>query len=301
MRRALGKGLAQLMPSAATTPAPERVAPPAVKKGSEASQAPREGILEVSVDLIRANEYQPRNHYDQEALAELSASVRAVGIIQPLVVRKSGEGYELIAGERRLRAAKLAGLAKVPVVLRNVDNQRSLEMALIENIQREDLSAIEAARAYRELMDQFKLSQEDVAQRVGKSRAAVSNTLRLLRLPDEVQFGIENGLVSEGQVRPLVSLESEARQLEIYRKILEQGLSARQVEALVRAVPLERPLPQIRFVDPNIRALEEGLSMYFGSPTSINRGKAGGKLVVDFYSDEDLQRILDLLGVGQPA
>ena len=301
MRRALGKGLAQLMPSAATTPAPERVAPPAVKKGSEASQAPREGILEVSVDLIRANEYQPRNHYDQEALAELSASVRAVGIIQPLVVRKSGEGYELIAGERRLRAAKLAGLAKVPVVLRNVDNQRSLEMALIENIQREDLSAIEAARAYRELMDQFKLSQEDVAQRVGKSRAAVSNTLRLLRLPDEVQFGIENGLVSEGQVRPLVSLESEARQLEIYRKILEQGLSARQVEALVRAVPLERPLPQIRFVDPNIRALEEGLSMYFGSPTSINRGKAGGKLVVDFYSDEDPQRILDLLGVGQPA
>lgn len=301
MRRALGKGLAQLMPSAATTPAPEKAAPPAIKKGSEASQTPREGILEVSVDLIRANEYQPRNHYDQEALAELSASVRAVGIIQPLVVRKSGDGYELIAGERRLRAAKLAGLARVPVVLRNVDNQRSLEMALIENIQREDLSAIEAARAYRELMDQFKLSQEDVAQRVGKSRAAVSNTLRLLRLPDEVQFGIENGLVSEGQVRPLVSLESEARQLEIYRKILEQGLSARQVEALVRAAPLERPLPQIRFVDPNIRALEEGLSMYFGSPTSINRGKAGGKLVVDFYSDEDLQRILDLLGVGQPA
>ncbi len=301
MRRALGKGLAQLMPSAATTPAPEKTAPAAVKKGSEASQTPREGILEVSVDLIRANEYQPRNHYDQEALAELGASVRAVGIIQPLVVRKSGDGFELIAGERRLRAAKLAGLARVPVVLRNVDNQRSLEMALIENIQREDLSAIEAARAYRELMDQFKLSQEDVAQRVGKSRAAVSNTLRLLRLPDEVQFGIENGLVSEGQVRPLVSLESEARQLEIYRKILEQGLSARQVEALVRAAPLERPLPQIRFVDPNIRALEEGLSMYFGSPTSINRGKAGGKLVVDFYSDEDLQRILDLLGVGQPA
>jgi ParB family transcriptional regulator, chromosome partitioning protein len=277
LRRSLGKGLSQLI-------------------AEQFDDAPAQAPL----DSIVPNERQPRTHFDGEALAELAESIRQHGILQPLTVRPLTEGrFELIAGERRLRAAKLAGLKTVPIVVRAATDKDSLEIALVENIQREDINPMECARAYRRLMTEFKLTQERVAERVGKSRVVVANTVRLLRLPPRIQAGLEGNEISEGHARALLALESEAKQLAIYDQILERGLTVRDVE---RAAQPKEPKEKAKkkadvHQDPNTRALEEALSTYFGSPAKLQSTGTGGRLCVDYYSDDDLQRILEILGI----
>jgi ParB family chromosome partitioning protein len=193
------------------------------------------GVREIAVNEIVANPYQPRSEFDKTALEELTASISIHGIIQPITVREKNDGYELISGERRLRAAKDAGLEVIPAYIRNVDDQRSLEMALIENIQRENLNAIEVALSYQRMIDECSLKQEELGGRVGKNRSTVNNYLRLLQLPAPMQSAIALGQVTMGQMRPLITLEDEDFQLELFQKILKEGLSARKVEEIVKA------------------------------------------------------------------
>jgi ParB family transcriptional regulator, chromosome partitioning protein len=277
MRRALGKGLSQLI-------------------GEQFEGAPSE----IAVDSILPNQRQPRTHFDEAALEELAASIKELGVLQPLIVRPLAEGrFELIAGERRLRAARLAGLATVPVLTRSADNRASLEMAIVENVQREDINPMEASRAYRRLMDEFDLTQEQVAERVGKSRTGVANLVRLLRLPKRVQEGLESGRITEGHARALLSFDNEAQQLAVFDQIVERGLTVREVEkaSKTRTAPSPRREPAAPSTDPNDGALEEAISTHLGARSRIQRSDAGGKLVVEFYSDDDLERILEVLGL----
>ncbi|MFZ4507974.1 MAG: ParB/RepB/Spo0J family partition protein [Fimbriimonas sp.] len=278
MRRALGKGLSQLI----------------------ADQF-EGGPSEVPLDAIEPNLRQPRRHFDAAALEDLASSIRQHGVIQPLLVRPLTEGrYELIAGERRLRAAKIAGLTVVPVIVRSAGNQNSLELALIENLQREDIGPVECALAYRRLIDEFGITQEQAADKVGKSRTAVANTLRLLKLPAKILDGLAEGKITEGHARALLGIPNEAHQLVVYDAILERNLTVREVERLAQATPREKPVKakDTAKLDPNMRALQELLSTTLGSPTRILPGEVGGKLQIEYYSDEDLQRILEVLGVS---
>lgn len=283
MRRALGKGLSQLL-------------------GEQAE----ESTNELPISSIRANTRQPRTQFDQEKLEELAVSIREFGVLQPLIVRPlSDDQFELIAGERRLRASKIAGLKTVPVVIRAASSQASLEIAIIENVQREDITAMECAVAYKRLIEEFDLSQEAVAQRVGKSRAAVANTLRLLKLPERIQRGILSEEITEGHARALLMVESPVRQAALFERIIKDGLSVREVERLARASDNPRPAgpkseksKSTPHSDPNWNSLEQGLSEYFGTPVQLQSDKIGGKLSIAFYSDDDLQRILDILGIS---
>ena len=277
MRRALGRGLSQLI-------------------AEEFESVPREAPIEAIVP----NPRQPRTVFDQAALEELADSIREHGVLQPLVVRpKSEDTYELIAGERRLRAAKMAGIRNIPIIIRSADNQTSLELALIENVQREDIGPMEKARAYRRLMDEFALTQEQVAQKVGKARASVANTVRLLKLPTRIQDGLDEGAINEGHAKALLSLDDPEKQLELYDKIVSQELNVRQVESATKGQPVRavvrepKPAPE---QDPNLKALEEALSTFLGCPVRIQKSDVGGKMIVDFYSDDDLDRILETLG-----
>ncbi|MCX7800153.1 MAG: ParB/RepB/Spo0J family partition protein [Fimbriimonadales bacterium] len=281
MRRALGKGLAQLL-------------------GEQFESS----VSEVPIDAIAPNPLQPRQNFDEGEIEELAASIREVGLLQPLVVRPTAEGgYELIAGERRLRASKRAGLKTVPVLVRPSGDQASLELALIENLQRSDISPVESAKAFRRLMQEFGLTQEQVAERVGKSRTAVANTLRLLRLPPKALECLEKGEISEGHARALLAMESEDQLLALLDRVVRSGMSVRETEKAVREAL--RPQTETRATskpptppaDPETRQLEEGLSMFLGAPVRIERSGVGGRLVVSFYSDDDLERILDILGM----
>jgi ParB family chromosome partitioning protein len=261
--------------------------------------------FDVPLDDIVPNTYQPRARFDEASLAELAESIRTVGVIQPLVVRPLAEGrFELIAGERRWRAARLAGLPAVPVVVRAAGEQAALQLALIENVQREDIAPLDCAAAFRRLIDEFGLTQEQVAEAVGKSRVAVANTLRLLRLPEEVRDGLAQGLVTEGHARALLQADSAERQIALYRDAVDKALSVREVERMARAKPREpgpKPAPgarEQRGAEAERRAIEERLSIFFGAPVKLQRAGAGGRMVVEYYSEDDLQRVLDLLGVS---
>ena len=274
MRRTLGKGLSQLI-----------------------GEQFESGSTEIAVEAIEPNQRQPRTHFDEAALNELADSIKQYGVLQPLIVRPLTEGrYELIAGERRLRASKIAGLQTVPVLLKPAGSQTSLEIALIENVQREDINALECAKAYRRLIDEFGLTQEEVAEKVGKSRVGVANTVRLLKLPRKIQQGLEEGRITEGHARALLAFETEPQQLAIYDKIIERGLTVREVEKAAKPkAPKAPPRPPTE-KDTNDQAIEEALSIFLGAQTRIQRSEAGGKLTVEFYSDDDLQRILEVLG-----
>ncbi len=278
MRRALGKGLSQL-----------------IAEGFEG------GATEVDVAAIVPNRHQPRTVFDEVALLELTESIRIHGVLQPLIVRAVSDGrYELIAGERRWRAAQRAGLVRVPVVVRAAGNQDSLELALIENLQREDIGPLESARAYRQLIGEFGLTQEQVAERVGKSRTGITNTLRLLKLPEPITAALESGEISEGHARALLAVDSPIKQLALFQRILAEGLSVREVEALAKnpaSAPTEPSKPKPK-LDPDWQALQDQLSERLATPVKLSRGERGrGKLVVEFYSGEDLERILALLGL----
>lgn len=262
---------------------------------------------DVPIDQVAPNPHQPRRNFDEEALAELAASIRVHGILQPLILARadptSPVPYYIIAGERRWRAAKMAGLTHVPAIIKDATRQQLVEWALVENVQRSDLNPLEAATAYKSLIDGFGLTQAQVAERVGKSRAAVANTLRLLNLPAEVQAALLEGKISEGHGRALLSLSDPDLQRKVLRQIIEQGLSVRQTEALVRrllradeepAEKREKPAP-----DPELQAVERAFRDVLGTKVEIRKGRRGGQIVIHFYSDEELQAIYEAIVEGR--
>ena len=256
-------------------------------------------VNEISLSKIEANPFQPRTNFDEESLEELVVSIKQHGIIQPLTVRKSGDGkYQLIAGERRFRAATNAGLKKVPAYVRDAEDEDMLELALVENIQREDLDAIEVAISYQRLIDECKLTQESLGDRVGKSRATVTNYLRLLKLPAEIQSSIRAKDLSMGQARALLGVEDPKLQLEIYEKTIKQDLSVRKVESLVKNLKEEKASGSESLPDDieGYEDLREHLSHFFGISIDFKRNNNGaGKIVIPFKTDEDLQRIVSIL------
>lgn len=262
-------------------------------------------IREIPIEQIRPNPYQPRQHFSEESLAELADSIKALGLLQPVIVRQEGEGsYVLIAGERRLRAARLAGLATIPAIVRSPSEQQMLEIALVENLQREDINPIDAALAYKRLMEEFGLTQEQIAQRVGKSTPAISNTIRLLQLPEYILKSIREGVISEGHGRVLLMVKDPLLQRQLWSDIVSESLSVRAAELRAREL---RPLnptpqnapssePQPSSMPPELKALEHNLSAYLGTRVQVVQwGGGGGRIVIEFYSEEELGRILELI------
>jgi ParB family transcriptional regulator, chromosome partitioning protein len=256
------------------------------------------GIMLVSVDLVSPNPRQPRSMMHPEELQDLTASIREHGVLQPLIVTPGDlQGrYVLIAGERRLQAARLAGLASVPVLVRQATDQQRLELAIIENVQRSDLSALEQAEAYRQLAEDFDLSHEDIAARVGKSRVAVTNTLRLLKLPDAVKNALIEGRVSEGHARALLALPTPEAQTAALRTVIAQELNVRQTEELVRKLSGEKPprKPKPAAV-PEVTSLEERLRASLGTKVTLRSGRKGGTVTIHYYSNEELDALMGRL------
>jgi ParB family transcriptional regulator, chromosome partitioning protein len=280
-RPALGRGLRALIPEA----------PPPLKVVDRDPHKP----AELDLDLIVPNPRQPRLQMDEQRLEELTQSIRANGVIQPILVRRAGDRYEIVAGERRWRAAQRAGLLKVPVIVRDVPDGQMLQVALIENIQRDDLNPMEEAQAYRRLTDDHQMSQEAIATAVGKDRATVANYMRLLRLPVEVRNEVASGALSMGHARALVSLTDDAVQRRISREIVARGLSVRDAESLIRREAAPAAAPPPRRTDPNIRAAEERLKVALGTPVRILRKGTRGKIEIEFTSEQELQRLFDTL------
>lgn len=288
-RNALGKGLGALIEDA----------------GNIRNEGPRDSsINEIEIKYIETNPFQPRTEFDEEALNELAESIKTIGIIQPITVRKVAENkYQLISGERRYRASQLAGLKTIPAYVRVADDQGMLEMALVENIQREDLDAIEIAISYQRLIDECKLTQESMSERVGKKRSTVTNYLRLLKLPAEIQLGIRKKMLSMGHARALVNVEDVQDQLYIFEQIINDGLSVRKVEDMVRQIkdaPEESDSPEAKQKKETAPSaygdLEKHLASYFDSKIEFKRGaKGNGKIIIPFKSDEDLERIIAIL------
>jgi len=250
------------------------------------------------VDLIRSNRYQPRQHFNDEDLEDLSNSIKSQGIIQPLLVRQLESGYELVAGERRLRAAARAGLTQVPVVIRNVSDTEMLEMSIVENIQRENLNPLEEAEAYHRLIDEFKLTQDQAAERVGKSRSAVANFLRLRNLPSQIKESIVSGSLSMGHARAIVGIDKKAMQVDIWRQVVSRGLSVRETENLAKMAKTDKPSPRqavTKTVSNYLSDVEDELSRYFGTKVMVKRRGKIGKVEIEFYGDDDLDRLLSLL------
>ena len=290
-RPALGRGLNALIPQAAPPPPPPAVAPPAPAAAVRDPHRP----YELDIDRLVPNPRQPRTQIDEQPLEELAQSIRANGVIQPILARQAGDQFEIVAGERRWRAAQRAGLLKVPVIVREVPDDRLLQVALIENIQREDLNPIEEANAYRRLSDDLAMSQEEIATAVGKDRATIANYLRLLRLPAEVRQQVSAGALDMGHARAILALTDEAAQRRVAREVAAAGLSVRETEALVRREGTPRVAPPPRKIDPNTRAAEEQLRLALGTRVRIIRRGKGGRIEVDFGNEEELQRLFEAL------
>jgi ParB family chromosome partitioning protein len=275
-RKALGRGLGALLPS--------------VPAGSV-----EKTYLDLPIDEVIPNKYQPRTTFDEQSLNGLAQSIKSDGVIQPVIVRRSGSGYELITGERRWRAAKRAGLKTIPAVVRDVSEFRTLEWALIENIQRQDLNPIEEATAYSSLIEDFQLTQEELAQRVGKDRSSIANYLRLLKLPPEVKEQIRQNSLSMGHARALMSLEKARDQIELANRILAEQLNVRQVETLIRSWKTDpkkgKKQETAAGPDPNVKAAQQKLQEYFGTRVNI----ASGKVEIYYDNPDDLIRIYELI------
>jgi ParB family chromosome partitioning protein len=267
------------------------------------SSSPVSGLNEIPVDQIEVNPFQPRSHFDEEALKELSESIKVHGIIQPITVRRLAHNqYQLIAGERRFQASKLAGLEKIPAYIRSADDQQMLEMALIENIQRENLNAIEIALSYQRLISECSLKQEELGDRVGKNRATVTNYLRLLKLPPDIQIAVRDNKLSMGHARAIINVENPDQQLYIFKKTLNDELSVRKVEELVRELATSKPqtnkgLESAPPASREIAQLQTKLSSHFGTRVVVRSDGKKGEIRVPFLSVEDLNRILDILHV----
>ncbi len=288
--KGLGRGLSSLIP-------------PKVKKVTTqegkaivktVSPADRNKIINIPISKIVPNPQQPRQHFDDKSLAGLVESIKEHGIIQPLIVAPKGDSYELIAGERRWRASKIAELKTVPVIVREASEQKKLELALIENIQRQDLNPIETALAYRKLIDEFNLTQQALAQRLGKARSSIANTLRLLNLPDPIQEALKQGKISEGHAKILVSLEPESKQLIFFKRILRAGLTVGQTQKEIQgAKQVKNKKKPLSYADQTKKRV---LEQFFGTKVEIKRKAKGGQIIISFFSDEELDEIVGKVG-----
>lgn len=276
--RALGKGLSALIP----------------EKILEES---KDSVSYVDLNLIEYNSLQPRKNYDEAKINELKESIKEKGVLQPIIVRKKASGYEVVAGERRLRAAKALNLSEIPVIVKNVSDEESLVLALVENIQREELNAIEEAQAFKKLIDNFGLSQENIAKSLGKDSSTISNLLRLLRLPLDIQKGIMDGIVSMGHARALIGIEDSSKQKEFYNKIVQKGLSVREVENLTKNYlsPKSKKIKAPSSGAHEIAALEEDLQKLLGTKVRISAKRKRGKIIIEYYSLDDLDRVLKII------
>jgi ParB family chromosome partitioning protein len=276
---------------------------------AEGAATASEETNEIAIELIDPSTLQPRSLFDDGKLDELAKSIRANGVVQPVLLRRKGNRFELIAGERRWRAAAIAGLIKIPAVVRNVPDDKVLEIALIENIQREDLNPIEEARAYKKLIETLGLTQETVGERVGRDRSYVTNYIRLLKLPDDLQELLQVGRISTGHARALLGVENPDTQRRIARRIIEQGLSVRAAEGLVRLAGVKagqrltkNPAKAKEQGDPNIRAAESKLRRHFGTKVRIvQTNSSSGKIELEFYNQTDLNRLYSLLTQAGPS
>jgi len=285
-KQALGRGLGALINDAEREKLEEKV----------------EANLEISIDNIELNPFQPRTRFDEQLLEELASSIRKLGIVQPLTVRETGANrFQLIAGERRLKAARLAGLRTVPAYIRTADDQAMLELALVENIQREDLDAIEIAISYQRLIEECSLTQEKLSERVGKQRSTVANYLRLLKLPAEIQLGIKNKQLTMGHARTLINIEDPGQQIKVYYRIIDDGLSVRKTEELVRKLQMKslkdpEKNHKKKQLDKDFRHLSGHLSQLFKSDVQFRINEKGkGKIVIPFDNTEQMERILEVL------
>jgi len=285
-KRALGRGLEAL------------ITPIAVESAATTGTQANEQVLQIPIAQIRTNKYQPRMEFNQEKLNELVSSIREKGVVQPVLVRKTSQGYELIAGERRLRAVKALGVEKIPAIVRNVEDIDMLELSLIENIQREELNAIEAAHAFQKFITDFSFTQERIAKALGKDRSTVANTLRLLGLPKKIQDYISKNTITAGHAKAILSLPAEMDQLRVCNLVVKKGLSVRETESLVSRRSLGGKKIEIK-KDQNISDLELQLQQLFGTRVRIVHGKKRGRIQIEYYSTEDLNRILDMLSRGR--
>lgn len=279
-KKALGKGLGALIPDLGS----------AEEKSGD--------YFYCDIDLIRPNRYQPRIQFPENELQELSQSIREQGILQPLLVRKENGGYELIAGERRLRAAKKVGLTQVPVVVKHISDSKLLEISIVENIQRENFNPIEEAEAYYRLVTEFNLTQDQAANRVGKSRSAIANFLRLRQLPEPIKTSISDGSLSMGHARALLGIDAAGGQIAAWRAVLSKGLSVRQTEQLIRRLKGTRKKAPARpksATENYFRDLADELSRHFGTKVIIKKTGSRGRVEIEFYSDDDLDRLIGLL------
>ena len=260
--------------------------------------APSDGLLHTDIDLIDPSPFQPRTHFREESLEELARSIRASGIIQPLIVRRVENRYQLIAGERRWRAAQRAGLSRVPIVIRDVPEETALEMTLVENLQREDLNPIEQAKAFQKLTEDFHLTQEEVAERTGKDRATIANSVRLLKLDEPIQLLLEEGRLTAGHGRALLAVSNPSARLDLARRIAREGMTVRQVERFAARGPkVAIAVPASRSTDPNTKAALEELQRKFGTRVLAHpqRGERPGQLIFEYYDNSDLARLYDQL------
>ncbi|NVK49929.1 MAG: ParB/RepB/Spo0J family partition protein [Cyclobacteriaceae bacterium] len=293
-KSALGRGLGALLQDSPAKTNSEEILP----------EVQKTGIFEISIDSIQVNPFQPRTHFDKEALEELSESIKVQGIIQPITVRKLDQNeFQLISGERRFQASKLAGLEKIPAYVRTANDQQMLEMALIENIQRENLNALEIAHSYQRLLAECNLKQEELGDRVGKNRTTVNNYLRLLKLPPSIQAAIRDQKISMGHARALINVEDIDKQLAIFKKAVEEELSVRKVEALVKALnegkSAKKEKPELDPVKKyELNKLQQRLASHFGTKVSLKSdNKNRGEIKIPFHSASDLNRILEILEI----
>ena len=290
----LGRGLDAMISETASKP---RTTATATKKTVAPKEKKENSVLKVKLTQVEPNRKQPRKQFDEDALLELAESIKQFGVLQPLLVKQKGDYYEIIAGERRWRASKLAGIKEVPVIVKELTEQETVEISLIENIQRRDLNPIEEALAYKSLIDEYNLKQEEVADRVSKSRTAVTNSMRLLKLAEQVQTMLINEELSMGHARALLSIEKEEVQVETAKAIVERKLSVRETEKLVKAIlnPKQAKLPIPSTNDVVYEKLSDKLKEIMGTKVNINHKKGGkGKIEIEYYSQDELERLLEL-------
>ena len=275
-RPALGKGLGALIPDIDISSSDD-------------------AVFEIDINDVEPNSEQPRKKFDEEKLQQLTDSIKEHGIVQPVIVKKEGSFYKLIAGERRWRAARMAGLKSIPAIVREFTDREVMEISLIENIQREDLNPIEEAIAYKRLMDEFGMTQEEISIKIGKSRSAVANILRLINLDDRVKNYVIDGLMSEGHARAIIALPGNDMQYEAAKKIIDENLNVRQTEKLVKSIINGKKKKLLKKSEPYITDIQERLKNILGTKVNISYGRKKGKIEIEYYSYEDLERIMDLL------
>lgn len=275
MKKGLGKGLGALLDT---------------DSNNEAT-----GVVELKINEIEPNANQPRKNFDDEKLTQLSESIKEHGIVQPIIVRREENTYRIVAGERRWRAARIAGLATVPVVIKDISNRQLMEIALIENIQREDLNPIEEAEAFEKLLKEYNMTQEELSKAVGKSRSAIANSIRLMSLNDEVKNHVVNGELSSGHARALIVIEDNELQKKVADEIINNGLNVRQTEALVKRVLTQKPVEKQKPKNENFIEIEEKLKGIFGTKVELISNNKKGKIMIEYYSNEELDRILEMV------